>query len=325
MRNKVLPALLPTQVYQHQSTYLDLSISSVVILCHILKADDLKEQWYSEPRGHLGNLLTLSLTTLSVFLAARTMLGPIAGPGGTVFALLVLILFALIGVYQILRSCILPIPGGYLVKLLGDLLSRVSGVTVSLPPLLGMLVVGILLKNIPYNIGQFGRAECTEAGLNASFVDSLHDLHNPDDLEAFPTTANSTGALPSNCHPRYIGHELDPILSRSLRTLCLAVILLRAGLELDPVQLWRLSGMVIRATFIPCFVEAAAVACLSHFILGFPWTVGFMLGFVLAAVSPAVIIPCLMSLSERGFGVAKGIPTLVISACAADDVVAISG
>ena len=79
----------------------------------------------------------------------------------------------------------------------------------------------------------------------------------------------------------------------------------RAGMELDPVQLWKLSGMVVRATFIPCFVEAAAVAVLSHFLLGFPWTVGFMLGFVLAAVSPAVIIPCLMSLSERGYGVAK--------------------
>ena len=80
-----------------------------------------------------------------------------------------------------------------------------------------------------------------------------------------------------------------------------------------------------RATFIPCFVEAAAVAGLSHFIMGFPLTVGLMLGFVLAAVSPAVIIPCLISIAERGYGVAKGIPTLVISACAADDVVAISG
>ena len=154
--------------------------------------------------------------------------------------------------------------GGYLVKLLGDLLSRASGVTVSLPPLLGMLIVGILLKNIPYNYGQFGRAECTEAGLNAPFVDSLHDLHNSDDLEEYNTTHP---AVPSNCHPRYIGHELDPILSRSLRTLCLAVILLRAGLELDPVQLWRLSGMVIRATFIPCFVEALAVAVLSNLLL----------------------------------------------------------
>ena len=207
-----------------------------------------------------------------------------------------------------------------MVKLLGEMLSHLLGVTVSLPPLLGMLVVGILLKNIPYNFGQFGRAECTEEGLNATFVDSLHDLHNPEDLEAHPTTATI-----GDCTPRYIGHELDPILSRGLRTLCLAVILLRAGLELDPVQLWRLSGMVLRATFIPCFVEAAAVAALSHFILGFPWTVGFMLGFVLAAVSPAVIIPCLMSLSERGYGVEKGVPTLVISACAADDVVAISG
>merc|ERR1719150_3656422 len=50
-----------------------------------------------------------------------------------------------------------------------------------------------------------------------------------------------------------------------------------------------------------------------------------MLGFVLAAVSPAVIIPCLMSLASRGYGVKKGIPTLVIAACSADDVVAISG
>merc|ERR1712004_50991 len=76
---------------------------------------------------------------------------------------------------------------------------------------------------------------------------------------------------------------------------------------------------------IPCFVEAIMVAILSNLVLGLPWTVGFMLGFVLAAVSPAVIIPSLMSLSQRGFGVAKGIPTLVIAACSADDVVAISG
>ena len=128
-----------------------------------------------------------------------------------------------------------------------------------------------------------------------------------------------------DCHPKYIGHDLDPAISRSLRSICLTVILLMAGLELDPGALMKLSAMVVRATFIPCFVEAVAVAVLSNLILGFPWTVGFMLGFVLAAVSPAVIIPSLMSLSQRGYGVAKGIPTLVIAACSADDVVAISG
>merc|ERR1711881_835102 len=128
-----------------------------------------------------------------------------------------------------------------------------------------------------------------------------------------------------DCHPKYIGHDLDPAVSRTLRSICLAVILLMAGLELDPVALMKLSAMVVRATFIPCFVEAIMVAILSNLVLGLPWTVGLSLGFVLAAVSPAVIIPCLMSLSQRGYGVAKGIPTLVIAACSADDVVAISG
>ena len=62
------------------------------------------------------------------------------------------------------------------------------------------------------------------------------------------------------CRPRYIGHELDPHISRTLRLICLTVILLMAGLELDPVALMKLSAMVLRATFIPCFVEATAVA-----------------------------------------------------------------
>ena len=83
------------------------------------------------------------------------------------------------------------------------------------------------------------------------------------------------------CHPRYIGHDLDPSISRTLRLICLTVILLMAGLELDPVALMKLSGMVVRATFIPCFTEALAVAIFSVVILGLPWTVGFMLGFVL--------------------------------------------
>ena len=186
-------------------------------------------------------------------------------------------------------------------------------------------MVGIALKNVPYNFGQFGRADCTSDNRNASFVDSINDLDQLEEHGSFKRSISDYNDDLSDCSPRYIGHELDPLIARQLRTLCLAVILIRAGLELDPVALWRLSGMVLRATFIPCFVEAGAVAALAYFLLDFPLTVGFMLGFVLAAVSPAVIIPCLISISERGYGVAKGVPTLVISACAADDVVAISG
>ena len=49
------------------------------------------------------------------------------------------------------------------------------------------------------------------------------------------------------------------------------------------------------------------------------------LRFVMAAVSPAVVIPTLLSLKDRGYGVGKGIPTLVIAAASIDDVFAISG
>ena len=59
--------------------------------------------------------------------------------------------------------------------------------------------------------------------------------------------------------------------------------------------------------------------------LQFPWIWGFMLGFVLAAVSPAVVVQCLFYLTEKGYGVDKGIPTLVIAAAGIDDVLAISG
>ena len=85
------------------------------------------------------------------------------------------------------------------------------------------------------------------------------------------------------------------------------------------------AGMVFRLAFTPCLVETLVVAIASNLLLGFPWMWGFMLGFVLAAVSPAVVVPCLLSLQERGYGVDKGIPTLVIAAASVDDVLAISG
>ncbi len=83
--------------------------------------------------------------------------------------------------------------------------------------------------------------------------------------------------------------------------------------------------MVFRLAFCPCLAETLTVAIASHLLLGFPWMWGFMLGFVLAAVSPAVVVPCLLSLQERCYGTAKGIPTLVIAAASVDDVLAISG
>ena len=64
------------------------------------------------------------------------------------------------------------------------------------------------------------------------------------------------------------------------RAMALTVILARAGLGLDPVALRKLSFGVIRLAFTPCMVEAVTGGVVSHFILGFPWIWGFMLGFV---------------------------------------------
>ena len=228
------------------------------------------------PSGYTALLLCFLLSTIALFLVARCVLGDIAAMGGTVFALMVLIVVALVG--------------GQLVLLLGKVLSKIFGICIQLPPLLGMLIVGILLKNIPYNFGQFGRLECYN-GTIIDTVNELDDIHEhsswkrsvDDDFENVfgrqrrntyhvknisHVNLNITDDDLSHCNPRYIGHELDPFISRTLRTISLNVILLMAGLELDPTQLWSLSGMVLRATLIPCLVEATSVALLAYYFLG---------------------------------------------------------
>ena len=94
---------------------------------------------FCPPKGEVANSLTLILTIVAIFITARTVLGPVADVGGTIFALLVLILLALLGGKLVLGLC-------WLLKKLSK-----GAVDIKLPPLLGMLVVGILLKNVPYN------------------------------------------------------------------------------------------------------------------------------------------------------------------------------
>ncbi|XP_063231962.1 sodium/hydrogen exchanger 9B2-like isoform X2 [Bacillus rossius redtenbacheri] len=113
-------------------------------------------------------------------------------------------------------------------------------------------------------------------------------------------------------------------LAAVLRKVALVVILTRAGLGLDPAALRRLSGMVVRLAVIPSLAEIAVIGVLSHFLLDLPWLWGFMLGGVLAAVSPAVVIPCLFHLAARGYGVDKGVPTLIVAAASFDDIIAIA-
>ncbi|XP_006893157.1 PREDICTED: mitochondrial sodium/hydrogen exchanger 9B2 [Elephantulus edwardii] len=113
--------------------------------------------------------------------------------------------------------------------------------------------------------------------------------------------------------------------SSSLRSIALSVILVRAGLGLDSKALKKLKGVCVRLSMGPCLMEACTSALLAHFLMGLPWQWGFILGFVLGAVSPAVVVPSMLLLQRGGYGVEKGVPTLLMAAGSFDDILAITG
>uniref|UniRef100_A0A2K5CDV7 Solute carrier family 9 member B2 n=1 Tax=Aotus nancymaae TaxID=37293 RepID=A0A2K5CDV7_AOTNA len=113
--------------------------------------------------------------------------------------------------------------------------------------------------------------------------------------------------------------------SSSLRSIALSIILVRAGLGLDSKALKKLKGVCVRLSMGPCIVEACTSALLSHYLMGLPWQWGFILGFVLGAVSPAVVVPSMLLLQGGGYGVEKGVPTLLMAAGSFDDILAITG
>ncbi|KAK4887313.1 hypothetical protein RN001_003584 [Aquatica leii] len=143
---------------------------------------------------------------------------------------------------------------------------------VKLPPMIGMLLMGVLLRNVGF-------------------------IHVTGGYSRFTSI---------------------------LRQIALVNILLPAGLGLDAQALKKMGFMVLNLAVVPVAVEIVGVAVLSYFTLDFPWLWGFLLGLLLAAVSPAVIIPCLFELQDLGYGVNKGIHTLVIAASTLNDIICIA-
>uniref|UniRef100_A0A146L6D7 Mitochondrial sodium/hydrogen exchanger 9B2 n=1 Tax=Lygus hesperus TaxID=30085 RepID=A0A146L6D7_LYGHE len=202
-------------------------------------------------QGNLSNSWFLTIGSLLVILALvwavlYVLLLDEAAPGGDLFKLLILIVSAYFA--------------GQLVALC------------KLPPLLGMLIAGIVLRTCGFY--------------------------------------------------KISGVYLEIVIK--LREAALTTILIKAGLGLDAPALLKLSFTVLKLAFVPCLAEAAAAAVIAHVCFDYPYFWGFMLGFMLSAVSPAVVVPTLLSLKSEGYGESKGISTLVIAASGLDDIVAIS-
>ncbi|XP_063236339.1 sodium/hydrogen exchanger 9B2-like [Bacillus rossius redtenbacheri] len=131
------------------------------------------------------------------------------------------------------------------------------------------------------------------------------------------------GALLQNLGLVHILDDYREFVSH-LRHVALVIILTRAGLDLDPAALRSMWTTVLKLGLLPWVVECLAVLAMSHALLGLPWMWGLLLGSIIAAVSPAVVVPSLFRLRKKGYGVSKGIPTLVIAVSSIDDALSVA-
>ena len=154
-----------------------------------------------------------------------------------------------------------------LILLLGGLAGRVMA-RFKIPPLLGMLLVGILIGPSVWNL-------------------------------------------------------LDPLtleISAILRQIALIVILTRAGLSLSLRDLKKVGRTAVWMSFVPAVFEMIGVIILAPLLLGVSTLEAALMGSVLAAVSPAVVVPQMLKVQENGYGVKKRIPQLILAGASVDDV-----
>jgi NhaP-type Na+/H+ or K+/H+ antiporter len=109
-------------------------------------------------------------------------------------------------------------------------------------------------------------------------------------------------------------------ISSELRKMALVIILTRAGLGLDLSGLKKIGRPAILMCFIPASFEVIGVILLSHQFMGETVLEAAIMGAVLAAVSPAVVVPRMVKLMEEGYGTKEGIPQLILAGASVDDV-----
>lgn len=114
----------------------------------------------------------------------------------------------------------------------------------------------------------------------------------------------------------------DKILSISsdLRQLALVIILTRAGLSLDIKDLKKVGRPAILMCFVPAIFEILAVIFISQKVLGITLLEGAIMGTVVAAVSPAIIVPRMINLIDKKIGIENSIPQLIMAGASVDDI-----
>ncbi|MFO7937683.1 MAG: cation:proton antiporter [Kiritimatiellia bacterium] len=112
-------------------------------------------------------------------------------------------------------------------------------------------------------------------------------------------------------------------VSQQLRLLALIVILLRAGFEISRKALTKVGARAIMMAFIPCICEVGFITLAAPAFLQITRFEAAILGSILAAVSPAVVVPLMIQFIEEKRGAEKGAPTLVLAGASCDDAVAI--
>uniref|UniRef100_A0A4X1UMT0 Cation/H+ exchanger transmembrane domain-containing protein n=1 Tax=Sus scrofa TaxID=9823 RepID=A0A4X1UMT0_PIG len=203
----------------------------------------IRQTFACPPHGLLDSIVTNVTMVVLLWAVVWSITGSECLPGGNLFGIIILFYCAVTGgkLFGLIKLPTLP----------------------PLPPLLGMLLAGFLIRNIPV------------------ISDNIQIKHK---------------------------------WSSALRSIALSVILVRAGLGLDSNALKKLKGVCVRLSMGPCLVEACSSALLHC-----------LLSFVVGAVSPAVVVPSMLLLQEGGYGVAKGVPTLLMAAGSFDDILAITG
>ena len=109
-----------------------------------------------------------------------------------------------------------------------------------------------------------------------------------------------------------------------LKNLALVIVLLIAGLGIKKEQIKKVGRPAILLSLIPVSIEGLMVMFLSMRILKLPMIQAGILGFIIAAVSPAILVPAMVDLIKKGLGKKKAIPQMLLTGASADDSVAIA-